>query len=301
VSNTLVIRGDGAENNAITIAPVLNSRQVLRISERGAKLTGKIDLVPRIGCVALPLLNTALCSGDTGQDSVSGFLGDGNDVLDSRNLPAAPLGWTEWFLGPGDDTLLGGASADRISPGTGNDVVSGGPGSDFVDYFGTIDDVRVTLDGIADDGTGGHGNVLPDVEGAAGGLGSDVLVGRDEPDVLDGGFNIGGGAFTTFDVVRGLGGGDSVALGRGIGEGGDGDDDVLGYVSGSGMLSGGSGDDRLFALGQHSVDGGSGDDYVDADRPGTINDIVCGSGSDVVRANATDTVAPDCETVTITS
>jgi Ca2+-binding RTX toxin-like protein len=66
---------------------------------------------------------------------------------------------------------------------------------------------------------------------------------------------------------------------------------------GNDSLEGGSGNDTL--RGNQGVDthsGGAGDDFIDA--RGDKGDVVsCGDGNDTVRADASDLVAADCETV----
>lgn len=58
------------------------------------------------------------------------------------------------------------------------------------------------------------------------------------------------------------------------------------------------GDIMVGGLGPGSFDGGPGNDFIQAAVNGLADTIVCGAGKDIVRANAVDTVADDCEHVT---
>jgi Ca2+-binding RTX toxin-like protein len=88
--------------------------------------------------------------------------------------------------------------------------------------------------------------------------------------------------------------------------GGDGDDNLHNTTSTPSTLSGGDGDDSLeggsgndVLRGNQGLDthaGNAGDDFIDSrgTRPDFVN---CGSGTDTVRADATDVIASDCEIV----
>lgn len=107
--------------------------------------------------------------------------GAGNDLLIEPG-PGALLG------GPGNDVLHGGSGNNVLDGGTGADLMTGGPGEDTVSYRSRGAAVRVTLDGVANDGQAGEGdNASSDVEDVYGGLGNDVLVGSALRNVLDGG------------------------------------------------------------------------------------------------------------------
>lgn len=122
------------------------------------------------------------------------------------------------------------------------------------------------------------------------------------------------------DEVRALGGedrahglfGDDCLLGGGRGDrlvGGDGSDELSGGGGGD-VLVGGAGADRLTGgagadllrddSGANTFSGGGGDDRVDSvDR--RRDEIRCGAGRDVVRADRSDHVGRDCETVRLAS
>jgi hypothetical protein len=94
------------------------------------------------------------------------------DVLEGHSLNT---GFEVFQGGPGDDRISGNGGEDRFierGEGTGADVISGGAGADDnVDYGFPLFSpqrergVRVSLDGVADDGASGEGdNLRPDVE-----------------------------------------------------------------------------------------------------------------------------------------
>jgi len=66
-----------------------------------------------------------------------------------------------------------------------------------------------------------------------------------------------------------------------------------------GMSNGDEGNDIMIG-GQAAdqFDGGPGGDFIQAAADGVADTVVCGPGNDIVRANAVDTVAADCENVT---
>lgn len=172
--------------------------------------------------------------GEGHDDTLDG--GDGNDVL---------------VGGPGNDTERGGAGADGFDEGpvaNGADTFEGGPGSDSVHYSFRTSSVRVTYDGVANDGSAaGEGDLVKaDVEAAFGSTVADVLVGNGWANRLAG--NEGN------DQINGGGGADRLS-------GGDGAD----------LIVGGAGRDDIF--------GGAGADRIEA-RDGVRDEIDAGTGSD---------------------
>ena len=125
----------------------------------------------------------------------------------------------------GDDTMVSGPGRDEFDGGYGGDPgVTDARSSDTVSYAGREDGVRVTLDGLADDGAPGEGDyILPTVEHVIGTDQADTLVGPAQaPDKrayeLDGGGGndvLSGGAGT--DLADG-GPGDDVVIVRGGGK-----------------------------------------------------------------------------------
>ena len=65
-------------------------------------------------------------------------------------------------------------------------------------------------------------------------------------------------------------------------------------------LSGRVGDDTFYlGPGQDTILGGVGNDEINAEQDGEPDSITCGDGHDTVGADPTDTVAADCERVTV--
>jgi chitodextrinase len=104
--------------------------------------------------------------------------GPGNDVLDTGAGGLGALGFVTGFVagGPGDDRIdlgagddfaneSGDAATGTENDGGGADDLRGGPGDDILTYGVRSQGVRVTFDGVADDGEPGEGdNVHPDFE-----------------------------------------------------------------------------------------------------------------------------------------
>jgi Ca2+-binding RTX toxin-like protein len=93
--------------------------------------------------------------------------------------------------GSGNDTESGGSGNDTfVEDGTsnGSDVFQGGPGTDTVSYANRKSALKVTIDGVANDGAAGEAdNVKRDVENLIGGSGKDTLTGSAAANVLSGG------------------------------------------------------------------------------------------------------------------
>jgi hypothetical protein len=135
--------------------------------------------------------------GDRGGDKVEG--GPGGDALDGGegddSLYGGALGGV--VGADGDDRLNGGRGADLLFGGRGNDLLDGGTegdtmsgeaGKDTVTYDDRTNPVRVSLNGIADDGEKGEGdNVADDVEVIDGGERDDTLSGDADRNLLNGG------------------------------------------------------------------------------------------------------------------
>ncbi|GIF23941.1 Ca2+-binding RTX toxin-like protein [Actinoplanes tereljensis] len=139
--------------------------------------------------------------GRGGNDTLTGR--DGNDTLVGGPGNDGLIG------GNGNDTVIGGAGNDTLVGGTGNDTAvalstpdgrdnfSGGAGTDTTDYAARGIPVNVTLNSVANDGSGPEGdNNQNNVENAIGGRAADRLTGnalannlqgRNGNDVLTGG------------------------------------------------------------------------------------------------------------------
>jgi len=153
----------------------------------------------------------------------------------------------------GDDVLWGGAGDDVLIGGTGVDVFYGDLGNDTVDYSAVTESLTITIAGGVniDGGT----ETFTSIENLKGGSGSDIVIGDDGDNRLDG--HIGG------DTIQG-------GLGNDILIGGAGDDSLDG---GSGLL-----DVALFS--------GKKDDYTIDTVNGRVIDNNITDGND-----GTDTVS----------
>jgi hypothetical protein len=180
------------------------------------------------------------------------------------------------YAGPGDDDIhsdglgaeaFGGEGDDRVGVSSnGFSEATGGPGDDVVTGSGAA---SVVL-------RGGPGDDR--VEGRAGGAIFDLH---------------GGVGDDTVEVVIGMGTPGTVAGGPG--------DDSIGATGAAGgaAMTGGSGDDVLAgSAGADTFAAGMGRDRVDS-ADGTAEPVNCGAGVDAVVADALDTVAANCEQVTI--
>lgn len=210
------------------------------------------------------------------------LLGDaGNDDLDGQD---------------GNDSLDGGEGADRVRGGPGSDDLNGGTGLDWVDYSDRTDDLRVTKEGTANDGsTGERDNLRPDVERYVGGSGADHVTGwpgtgEHKDEVFEG--NDGD------DVIEGMTGDDLIDGGAG--------DDVLHDTDRNGWLSvadrtadtfvGGPGDDEAYGNGGEDTFllGDGDDDARSGPQTDTFwagdgdDDIRAGAGADLVRGEGGD-------------
>jgi Ca2+-binding RTX toxin-like protein len=145
--------------------------------------------------------------GGDGSDNLYG--GEGTDVLDGGGGDGVSRGTTGY--------AIAGARLfrDNLDGGPGADVLQGGDGDfDAADYSSRTAPIKVTLDGIANDGEAGENDlVAADVEDTTGGNGDDVLIGNGGPNTLRGG---GGG-----DLLDGHGGYQDTVFG------GSGDDTIL--------------------------------------------------------------------------
>ncbi|MBI1314293.1 hypothetical protein GC176_23605 [bacterium] len=158
---------------------------------------------------------TGLGTDDLAQLEAASLTGGPSDnVIDAS---AFTKGFVLLFGGEGNDSLIGGAGADRLEGGLGNDTLVGNAGSD-------------TLKGADGDDSlvGGAG---PD--GLSGAGGNDILVGGDDDDVAYGG--------SGDDVLRGGLGDDILIGGAGVDnvDGEDGTADTLAGGSGSGAADAG--------------------------------------------------------------
>ncbi len=198
------------------------------------------------------------------------------DRDDNAHLTLSRVG-TVW-AGSGDDTVVADSfgAFTRVYGEAGDDEISaGGEGSQLADG-GSGDDI-VNAGGFAGNGTG------------LGGSGTDIVRYRS---FLGGLATLDGGSGNDTIVSQPAGG---------TATGGAGDDIIaihgqIPQMSGEGFtVSGGGGDDTIIGDAfADTIHGGAGRDYIDV-LDGGADTVDCGSGTDVVRFDATDTVAADCE------
>ena len=160
--------------------------------------------------------------------------GSGNDKLTGTVLIGTLFaGFTknnQLTGGAGKDSLLGLDGDDVLNGGLGNqDQLLGGSGIDTASYAGRIDNLKLTLDGLFNDGAIGENDQIgPDIENVTGGNGNDTIVGS-----------------AVANILRGGSGNDSITGGAGVDQ-----------------LFGEAGNDKLFArdTSNDKVDGGAGID-----------------------------------------
>jgi len=230
----------------------------------------------------------------TGVRVITARMGTGNDRLDTGGPDSTFIrggpGNDVINGGGGDDSIDGDEGNDTLNSGNGNDVVSGGDGDDTfpiaasnvgADVFNggagfdtasfdatSTAGVSVSLDNVANDGSGGLHNFKSDVEHLVGTAGNDVFTGSAAPNPLEG-----------------LGGNDTL-------RGGDGGDTLDGGL-GADVLSGQGGGDLLLAR-----------DGVDDQSNAAMScgrEIVFGRVTDRVVADLKDDdtrpIPADCESV----
>lgn len=212
-------------------------------------------VTPGSGCTRVDD-HTVRCSVDPttsiGFTSQRILLGDGNDTY----AGSAAVESTTIHAGAGDDAVNGGPSADVIyedSDAFDRDSFSGGGGGDSVRYAGVLHAVSISLNGIADDGRPGEGdNVKSDVAAISGTGNADVLTGDADDNTI-------GGPALDDPVIS-----PDQLTGGAVVNGGGGDDQIWGTNWGAAdRLSGGAGDDTVYAFaGDDVVSGGPGNDTL---------------------------------------
>lgn len=132
---------------------------------------------------------------DPGGASTQLHGGAGDDRLETTGG-----GWASLHPGDGDDAVVGGPADDMVWPSRGADRLSGGGGRDTVHYrpafaeYGEdttqnpVTGVRITPDGVADDGQPGEAdNVLGGFEVLEGSWFDDAILGGPAGETIDGG------------------------------------------------------------------------------------------------------------------
>jgi Ca2+-binding RTX toxin-like protein len=201
---------------------------------------------------------------------------------------------------PGDDTITGSSSANRLDGGGGNDTIQGLGGADLL--------LGETGNDVLDGGTGadtllggGDDDILNGDTGndtLDGGTGADVFNGGDDQDTAD-------YRTRSQDVTVTLDGtaddgeateGDNVQGDVENVLGGEGSDTLTGSPLAN-LLDGGPGDDLLTGGdGADTLIGGDGIDDLQS-RDAFADALTCGDAADSVTADRSDTIATDCESV----
>ncbi|RMG37914.1 MAG: hypothetical protein D6725_08195 [Planctomycetota bacterium] len=198
------------------------------------------------------LTDSGLSDGSGASDTLQGVMaatlagGSGADAFDA----SAFSGSVRLIGRGGDDSLIGGPSADVLIGGEGDDRLEGRAGDDTL-YGGAGHDSLVGQ-AARDRLDGGPGN-----DTLQGGDGNDILLGRDGNDRLEGGDGDDGLAGGRgHDMLSGNAGDDTLigaegndtlrgGAGRDIALGGDGDDNVSGQGGQADTVAGGAGSDTL--------------------------------------------------------
>lgn len=221
--------------------------------------TGAV-LRPGVGCASNDAHSVTCGTGVFGLADMSFATGDGNDHVDLTGAPA---------------------SSATIDGGTGADVIHGGPGQTTIDYSSRSAPVTVDL-GAGSGGETGEGDTLTGIQNVRGGSGNDHLTGSSGDNRIDGGPGndaiTGGGGTDTVDYSA-RSAAVSVNLSGGAGTGGEaGESDTLTGIA--------------------NVLGGSGNDTIGT-RDTTADYVSCGSGTDHLTADDSDSAGADCEQVDI--
>lgn len=258
-------------------------------------------------------------AGGGGGDTIDG--GDGDDTLYSA---AVSPSWSHsyYYIDPTPpvldtgsevDTLRGGAGYDFMYAGYGDNVDGGAEGGQLlISFRGAASGVTANFDSLNNNGSltigggiitnisgvawvdgsdfddvitgSGFGGISPDIRGLGGndrliaGYYTSNLYGGEGNDILDGRNSAYGGYY------YGEAGDDTIISGNSAGAafGGDGND----TITGSGVIRGDAGDDRLIALagGYPSyLYGGSGADQIDARAATNFVLALGGDGADVIE------------------
>jgi Ca2+-binding RTX toxin-like protein len=199
----------------------------------------------------------------TGLEAHTVDAGPGDDALElSGFAPSGPGGPPTAGPSPRSVILEGGLGRDTFDMARRHsaDTVLGGAGIDLVTYANRTPAVAVSLNGVADDGTGEEGDdIQPDVEELIGTSAGDSLVGDGGDQVIDGGLGA--------DALVGLGGADTLSFAsRSAAVVADLDAEITSdgdLIDGFEHLRGGGGGDRLTGdLAANAIEGGGGEDRL---------------------------------------
>ncbi len=197
--------------------------------------------------------------GTESDDSLEGTVDD--DVIQG-------LGGTDFLRGyEGADYLDGGDGQDRLYGGPGNDVLDGGNLADFAMYIEDPAGVYVNINtGLAQDGYGDVDNLIS-IENILGSAFDDVIIGNDSTNFIFGS--------SGHDLIDGRGGTDRIF-------GGSGDDEIHTGADGADFVDGGPGNDEIYgdAFAWDNINGGDGNDLL-IDPAGT-GILTGGAGNDSI-------------------
>ncbi len=275
------------EGGVLSVASAPGTASILRVQQSAGKLrvSDPAGIRPGAGCVAVDLTTTDCDTGSVSAVSIS--TGDRADRVNTEgSVPFTVNG------GEGDDriedgagaaTLDGGAGNDTLIAGLGADRLVGGEGRDIADYSARTTDLKLSIDGQANDGVAGEGDdIRADMDWLIGGSGQDRLTGSPAAegfwaqggnDTVDGG--------TGSDWLNGGAGTDTIDYSSRqepltMNLDGSGNDGAAGEADAIGAdfewLIGGSGNDRITGSsdaeafwsqgGNDTVDGGTGSDWL---------------------------------------
>jgi Ca2+-binding RTX toxin-like protein len=280
--NDLVYAGDDGQNNVL----ITRSGSTYRFEELapGATITGYYSICSRLSATVVTCPTTWQYPDEFATFDVDAELHDGADQIDMRTTRPARIEG-----GGGSDVLRGGNAGDTILGDSdfgsnpepdGADFIDGRAGADFmrgdgandtVSYASKSSAVRVSLDGVANDGHFGEGdNVQSDIEVIRGTSFGDDLFGNDAANQIFGNEGV--------DLISGLGGNDELHGGDANDnlDGGDGNDSIFGE-GGPDVMAGGANDDLMdggidgdrFVGGPGADDMTGGDQSPNAGGPGT--------------------------------
>lgn len=271
VSSYLEFEAEPGERNRVSVR--VHARGVVIVEDSGAPL----ELSEASDDCRTVDANTVRCrAGGPLEGKID--LGDGDDTVLVDGLNAEVVG------GEGDDEIRGHDASLRVAGEPGADrMVATGRGGLHIDYSSRRGPLRLTVDGVADDGAPGEGddisgNVASIIGGAgddviaagrqgatlSGGAGDDTIRGGPGADTLDGGRGadrLSGGAGSDTVVYDDARSGVTVTLGDGANDGTKGERDrVLGDVE---NVVGSFYDDRLIGNAEaNTLSGGGGSDLI---------------------------------------
>jgi Ca2+-binding RTX toxin-like protein len=230
-----------------------------------------VDYSPRSDDLTIRIDGSGKSGGYMENDALSGIEdangGEGDDTIYGNDLPNSLIG------GGGNDGIDGKGGNDSLSGEGGNDWLGGGPGNDWITGGEGAD--TLSAPGGNDTLYGGNGRDLVSYWGATSGVTAHIGTGTSgqtgEADAIQSDVEDLQGSFY---------------------------DDKLYGNGGQNHLIGLAGKDNLVGNGKADfLEGNEGADTLSSNGDGAQDKSACGAGGDTANADATDTVAADCETV----